>query len=86
MLASITVLIACIAAAVVLAGVVLLLVMLGRQDKDIKHQSDPWQQNGSGQPPAPPAGPSPYDRPDAGARDGQSRPGPGPAVPPAQGQ
>lgn len=85
MLASITVLIACIAAAVVLAGVVLLLVMLGRQDKGIKHQSDPWLQEGAGYSP-PPAGPSPYDRPDAGARDGQSRPGSGPAGPPAQRQ
>lgn len=86
MLASMTVLIACIAAAVVLAGVVVLLVMLGRQDKDSKHQPDPWQQQGSEYPPPRPVGPSPYDHPDAGAPHGQSRPGSGPAGPPAQGQ
>ena len=82
MFAGITVLIACIAAAVVLTGVVLLLVMLGRQDT--KHQPDPWHPEGAGYPP-PPAGPSPYDHPDAGAPHGQPPPGSGPAGPPAQG-
>ena len=83
MFAGITVLIACIAAAVVLTGVVLLLVMLGRQDHGPKNQPDPWQQEGARHPP--PAGPSPYDHPDAGAPRGQSSPGSGPAGPPAQG-
>ena len=84
MFAGITVLIACIAAAVVLTGVVLLLVMLGRQDHGLKNQPDPWQEGGAGHPP-PPAGPSPYDHPDAGAPHGQPPPGSGPAGPPAQG-
>ena len=73
MFAGITVLIACIAAAVVLAGVVLLLVTLGRQDT--KNQPDPWQQDGSGHPPPPPAGPSPYDHPGGAAPHGQQPPG-----------
>lgn len=83
MFASMAVLIACIAAAVVLTGVVLLLLMLGRQDHGLKNQPDPWQQEGAGHPPRP-AGPSPYDHPDAGAH-GQPPPGSGSAGPPAQG-
>lgn len=60
MYASLVVLVACIAGAVVLAGVVLLLVMLGR--RDTKRQPDPWPQDGSGQPP-PPRDTAPYGQP-----------------------